>query len=158
MFFPRKQNNAVSVRNPFWEMDRLQRDMSRLFDLTLPGMSADTDAALFSGNWAPAVDVVDTKDAVLVKAELPGLTKDDIDVTIENGVLTIRGEKKGATEHKDGEYVRCERYYGTFYRAFTLPSSVNAEKVDAKFNNGVLELAIQKKEEARPRQVKIDVK
>lgn len=156
VFLPRKQNNVI-MRNPFWELERLHRDMSRIFD---PIMSGETeqDASLWAGNWSPAVDVLEQKDAILVKADLPGMRREDIDVSIENNVLSIRGEKKHDAEHKEGDVIRCERYYGTFHRAFTLPSSVDPQKVQAQFHDGVLELQIAKKEEAKPRQIKVDVK
>lgn len=153
---PHKQSNVV-WRSPFYELERLQREMSRLFDRPYPE-SGEANTSLLEGFWSPAVDVVDREDAILVRADLPGISREDIDVTIENNVLTIRGEKKQEKEDKSGEYVRSERYYGSFHRAFTLPSSVNPEKVSAKFDKGVLELSIAKKEEAKPRQIKIDVK
>ncbi len=155
-FLPRKQNNVI-LRNPFWEFEKLHRDMSRIFDPIVSG-ETDQDVSLWAGSWSPAVDVLDQKDAIVVKADLPGLSKEDIDVTIENNVLAIRGEKKHEEKHKDGDVIRSERYYGSFHRAFTLPSSVDPQKVQAKFQDGVLELEIAKKEEARPKQIKVDVK
>ncbi|MBF0121953.1 MAG: Hsp20/alpha crystallin family protein [Candidatus Omnitrophica bacterium] len=153
---PRKQHNVV-LRNPFWEFEKFHRDMSRIFDQGISG-DTDQDVSLWAGAWSPAVDVMDQKDAILVKADLPGLTKDDIDVVIENNVLSIRGEKKHREEQKEGDVIRSERYYGSFHRAFTLPSTVDAQKVQAKFQDGVLELQIAKKEEAKPKQIKVDVK
>ncbi|MBF0595327.1 MAG: Hsp20/alpha crystallin family protein [Candidatus Omnitrophica bacterium] len=138
-------------------MEKIQRDFNRLLDASIPG-KGDHDVSLLDGYWSPAVDVVETKDSVVVKVDLPGLKKDDIDVSIENNVLTIRGEKKHDVEHREGDVLRAERYFGSFYRAFTLPSSVDAQKVNAKFENGVLELSVLKKEEAKPKQIKIDVK
>jgi len=155
-FLPRKQQNAL-WRNPFYELEKLHREMNHIFEPSFP-VASDTHASLLEGFWSPAVDVVDKKDEIIVKADLPGLQREDIDVTIENNVLTIRGEKKREEEHKDGDVVRCERYYGSFQRAFTLPSSVSPDKVQAKFNDGVLELVIAKREEAKLKQVKIDVK
>lgn len=154
-FFPRRQNSVA--RNPFWELDKIHRDMARIFDMPISA-DADNDVSLWAGAWSPAVDVLDKKDAIVVRADLPGMTKDDIDVSIENNVLIIRGEKKHEAEHQDGDVVRSERYYGSFHRAFSLPSTVSPEKVDAKFKDGVLELAIAKKEEAKPRQIKVEVK
>jgi HSP20 family protein len=156
MFLVPRQNQSVVWRSPFAEIDRLHREMGRLFD-GLPA-AVDKDTALFCGAWSPAVDVIDQKDAILVKADLPGLSKDDLDVSIENNVLTIRGEKKEESNQKDGEVVRAERYYGMFQRTFTLPTSVDPSKVEAKFRDGVLELKITKKEEAKPRQIKVEVK
>ena len=155
-FLPRKQNSVI-VRNPFWEFEKLHRDMSRIFDQGISG-EADQDVSLWAGAWSPVVDVLDQKDVIVVKADLPGLSKDDIDVVIENNVLSIRGEKKHKEEHKDGDVIRSERYYGSSHRAFTLPSTVDPQKVQAKFQDGVLELQIAKKEEAKPKQIKVEVK
>jgi HSP20 family protein len=153
---PRKQVNPI-WRSPFYEMDKLHKEINRLFDFGYPGHSG-SDVSLLDGVWAPAVDVVEKKDSIVVKADLPGLTKEDISVSIENNILTISGEKKLEQEHKDGDVVRSERYYGSFNRAFTLPSTVDPNKVNAKFESGVLELTLTKKEEAKPRQIRIDVK
>ncbi|MBF0387823.1 MAG: Hsp20/alpha crystallin family protein [Candidatus Omnitrophica bacterium] len=151
------QNQTVVWKNPFFEMEKLHRDLNHFFEGSLPGKGG-AESSLLAGCWSPAVDVVDTKEKVIVKVDLPGLKKEDIDVSIENGVLTIRGEKKQEIEHKNGDVLRSERYYGSFYRAFTLPSSVDAGKVNARFEDGVLELSVLKKEESKPRQIKIDVK
>ena len=156
VFLSRNQHNAA-WRNPFYEMERLQREMNRFLDPMLSA-SRDGSASLLDGFWSPAVDVVDKEDSIVVKADLPGLAREDVDVSIENNVLTIRGEKKRGQELLDGEVIRAERYYGGFYRAFTLPSTADADKIQASFNNGVLELVILKKEEAKPKQIKIDVK
>jgi HSP20 family protein len=153
---PRKQNIQV-WRSPFYEMDKLHKEINRLFDFAYPGTDG-AGASLLDGVWAPAVDVLEHKDSIVVKADLPGLTKEDVNVSIENNILTISGEKKLEQEHKDGDAVRLERYYGSFNRAFTLPSTVDVNKVNAKFENGVLELTLTKKEEAKPRQIRIDVK
>lgn len=153
---PRKQNNFV-CRSPFYEMDKLHKEINRLFDFGYPGTTG-ADASLLDGVWAPAVDVVEKKDSIVVKADLPGLAKEDINVSIENNILTISGEKKLEQENKEGDVVRMERYYGSFNRAFTLPSTVDPGKVNARFENGVLELTLTKKEEAKPRQIRIDVK
>lgn len=154
MIVPRKSN--AGWKNPLYELDRFQRDLNRFFDL---GHSmADQDNSLMSSCWIPAVEVIDHKDSVIVRAELPGLDREDIEVTIENNVLSIRGEKKQEQEQKEAEVVRSERYYGVFHRAFTLPSSVDSARVNAKFHNGVLELMIAKKEDAKPRQIRVEVK
>lgn len=155
-FLPRK-HNSCEIRNPLWEMDKLHRDMARVFDLAFPG-TVDNDVSLWAGAWSPAVDVLDRKNAIVVKADLPGLSREDIDVSIENNVLMIKGEKKSGADHKEGDVVRSERYYGSFHRAFTLPASVSPDKVEARFKDGVLELVIAKKEEAKPRQIKVEVR
>ncbi len=153
---PRNQNSII-WRSPFYELEKIHREMNRFFEPAVSS-NAGVDGSLLDGFWSPCVDVIDRKEAIVVKADLPGLTKEDISVSIDNNVLTISGEKKHEHEEKDGDVVRSERYYGGFHRAFTLPSSVDPEKVNAKFENGVLELALTKKEEAKPRQIRIDVK
>ena len=108
--------------------------------------------------WMPPVDIFQTGDHELVlKAELPDMTREDIDVTVENFVLTLKGEKKVDGEVKDEQYHHAERRYGTFARSFSLPHTVDTAKVAAEYKNGVLTVRIPLREEARPRQVKIDV-
>lgn len=107
--------------------------------------------------WLPVVDVRETPDELLVQAELPGLSKDDVDVRVENGVLTISGERKQefVQGKEDGDYHLVERRYGRFERSFTLPRTVDPEKVEARFENGVLGISVPKVATAKPRQVKI---
>lgn len=157
MGFLINKTNDLIRHNPFNDLERMHRHMNHLLDFTFPGLGGH-DTSLLEGYWVPAIDVHDKTNEIIVTADLPGLSKDDIDIVIENNVLTIRGEKKYDASNKEGEAIRMERYYGSFYRAFTLPASVDANKVNAKFNNGVLELTIAKKEEARQKQIKIDVK
>ncbi len=111
------------------------------------------------GLWAPAVDVRETNDEIHVMAELPGLKPEDVSVTVENGVLTISGEKKHEVQEgkEEGNYYLFERRYGRFERSFTLPRTVNADQVNARFRDGVLTIVLPKAEEARPRKVQIEV-
>jgi len=111
-----------------------------------------------TGIWSPRVDIFDEKDQICVKVDIPGLEKDQIDITAEEGVLTIKGEKKEEKEIKEKDCVRSERYYGSFHRSFTLPAGADTGKVDASYKNGVLEVKIPKKEEAKTKQVKVDIK
>lgn len=137
--FPSIWRDLFNVRNEF----------DRLFDRLGP---EGTD---FSG-WVPTVDVRETNDALLIEAELPGLTPDDVDVRVENGVLTISGEKRREVEkEKDDSYRLVERCYGRFERSFTLPRGVDAEKVSAEFSNGVLTVSLPKAETAKPRKIEI---
>ena len=106
--------------------------MNQLFDFSLT-RSPWGDTTLLGGQWAPAVDVYDSKDNLLVKAELPGLTKDEIEVSIHDGNLVLKGEKKKDSEIKEEKYFKTERYYGCFFRTIPLPSAVDANKVDAKY-------------------------
>jgi len=108
--------------------------------------------------WMPPVDIFQTGDHELVlKAELPDMTRDDIDITVENFVLTIKGEKKAVSEVKDDQYHHIERRYGTFSRSFSLPQTVDSNRVSAEYKNGVLTVRLPLREEARPRSIKVDV-
>jgi HSP20 family protein len=109
-------------------------------------------------NWMPPVDIYQNGEHELVlKAEIPGMNRDDIEITVENFVLTIKGEKKFATEVKEEQYHHVERRYGSFSRSFSLPQTVDASKVGAEYKNGVLTVRLPLREEARPRQIKVEV-
>jgi HSP20 family protein len=107
--------------------------------------------------WSPSVDIFETEDEVLLKADVPGVEMKDVDVQLENGTLTLRGERKFHNETKEGGFHRVERSYGSFARYFTLPDTVNAEAVKADYKNGVLTVKLPKKEVAKPRQIKVNV-
>lgn len=139
----------------FEDFGDIQREMNRLFDFTLPLALKKGNGASFE---APAVDILDEKDQIRVKADLPGMKKEDIEVSAENNMLTIRGEKKEEKEVKEKDYVRSERYYGAFHRSFTLPAGIDAQKVNATYKDGVLEILLPKKEEAKSKQAKIEIK
>ena len=111
-----------------------------------------------SGIWVPPVDIYQNGEHELVlKAELPDMTRDEIDITVENGTLTIKGEKKVSTDVKEEQFHRIERRYGSFSRTFTLPQTVDTSKVAADYRNGVLTIRLPQREEAKPRQIKVDV-
>ena len=110
------------------------------------------------GAWNPAVDIYDKGAEVVIHAEVPGMKKEDIDVHVENNVLTIRGKKERKEEVKEDGYFRTERSYGTFSRSFSLPSTVNVSKIVAEYKEGVLTLALPKADEAKPRQIEVKVK
>ena len=138
----------------FEDLEDFQREMNRLFDIGLRRPLKANGGSL----WGPAVDIVDEKDQIRVKAELPGLKKEDIEVNVENDVLSIKGEKKEEKETRERDYIRSERYYGAFHRAFTLPSSVDSARVNAAYKGGLLEITLPKKEGAKPKQTKVDIK
>ncbi len=121
-------------------------------------MVAEGDEDLMRGAWAPAVDIHDTGEGFVVTADLPGVKKEDIVIDLKDGTLTIKGEKKFEEKVPKENYIRIERSYGRFVRSFSLPNNVDAEKIKATFNNGILDLQIPKKEEAKPKQITIDVK
>jgi HSP20 family protein len=106
-------------------------------------------------SWAPAVDIVETPEHYEVRAELPGVKKEDVDISVENNVLTLRGERKFEKDEPKESFHRIERAYGSFVRSFTLPTRVNPEQVQAKFDTGVLTILIPKAAEARPRRIEI---
>jgi HSP20 family protein len=141
----------VRWRDPFREFAQLQDRINRVF--------SDGDAGLLtSGTWVPPVDIYQNGDhEVVLKAELPDMTREDIDITVDNGTLTIRGEKKLSNEVKEESFRRIERRYGTFSRSFSLPQTVDAAKVGAEYKNGVLTVRLPLREEAKPRQIKVDV-
>ncbi len=141
------------VRDPFWkEFNTLSGRFNRLFDLP---REENNDSL---GAWNPAVDIYDKGAEVVIHAEVPGMKKEDIDVHVENNVLTIRGKKERKEEVKEDGYFRTERSYGTFSRSFSLPSTVNVSKIVAEYKEGVLTLALPKADEAKPRQIEVSVK
>jgi len=141
-----------------WDSSRdvaaLQEGMSRM----LEGFYIRPQEDLTRGAWVPAVDIYSNGQHELVlKAELPDMTREDIDINIENFVLTIRGEKKASTDVKDEQYHHTERRYGTFSRSFSLPQTIDPNKVAAEYKQGVLTVRLPLREEAKPRQVKVNV-
>ncbi len=139
------------------DLDTMQKRMNRLFNDFFSGREGDGDE-LMAGAWSPAVDVVEHDDSFVIEAELPGMNKDDIKISVTNDVLTIRGEKKIEKEDKKKNYHRMERSYGSFSRTFALPGNVKADKVDAEFKNGILTVTVPKSEEAKPKQIDVKVK
>lgn len=136
------------------EFDTFQREIDRMFDRFRGGIVDDGTTSTF----LPAVDIIEEKDEYIVKLELPGVNKNDVKITVQNDILTIKGEKKSEHESKDKNYHRMERAYGVFQRSFTLPSSVNSDKIDASYNNGVLTITLPKVEEAKPKEIEVKVK
>jgi HSP20 family protein len=112
----------------------------------------------FSSYWTPAVDIAEQENEYLVKMELPGVNKEDVKISLESNILTIRGEKKQEKEEKNKSLHRVERSYGSFQRSFTLPTSVKNDKIDAFFEDGVLSVTLPKMEEAKPKQIEVKVK
>jgi HSP20 family protein len=139
--------------NPFQQLQSLQDDINRLFS-TGTGSSWDNQA-LGRGVWTPQVDIYETKDQILLDAELPGMNKEDIHLTFENNVLTLSGERRFEKDVEGQNYHRVERSYGSFTRSFTLPNTVSWEGITAEYRNGVLHLSLQKKEEVKARQIEI---
>ncbi len=138
------------------EMRRMWREMDRMFDNFFRGSESE-EAEHPLTRWSPDVDIHETEDSFVVKAELPGLTKDDVKITLRDDVLTIRGEKKQEKETKKENYHRIERNYGAFHRSFTLPTSVRSDKIEATYEDGVLTLTLPKVEEAEPKEIEVKV-
>ncbi len=143
--------------DPFMDLEKIQMEMNKLFNTSLT-RERGRDAGLLDGAWSPAVDIYDSKENILIKADIPGLSKEDIEVTVHGDTLVIKGEKKHEKEVKEKDYIRTERFYGNFQRAIRLPAEVETNKVDATYKNGVLELVLPKNEKAKPKQIKLDIK
>jgi HSP20 family protein len=135
----------------------MQREINRMFDSFFRGATRE-DSGLDAVSWTPAVDVAEQDDAFVVKMELPGVTKEDVKITMQENTLTVRGEKKQEKESKESNIHRVERSYGAFQRSFTLPSSVKAEKIDASYQDGILSILLPKAEEAKPKLIDVKVK
>jgi HSP20 family protein len=140
---------------PFGELSPFRKEMDRLWNRFLGETSF---AKTFDEMWSPSVDISETKDNFVVKAELPGLEAKDVNVSISGDILTIKGEKKAEEEEKDEHYHRVERYSGSFQRVFQLPSGVKADKIEATFDKGVLKVTLPKVEEAKKKEIEVKVK
>ena len=149
------QTGGLARWDPFSDLRDTRREMDRLFGSLFGATPANMAAA--EGVWSPAVDIYETKEAFLVKAELPGMKQEDIQITIVDSTLTLKGERKREDEVREEGYTRVERAYGTFQRALALPSTVDAAKVRARYKDGVLEIELPKKEEAKPKEIKVQL-
>jgi HSP20 family protein len=143
---------AITHWDPFREVVALQNRFHSL----LGGLN-EGESPLTTASFVPAVDVYEDAAKVVLKLEVPGIEEKDLDVRVENHTLTVKGERKFEKEEKEENFHRIERRYGSFYRAFTLPNTVDTENVDAKYNAGVLKLELKKKPEAQPKQIKVNV-
>jgi HSP20 family protein len=141
--------------DPFREMASLQERMNRIFS-DFRARSPLGEEEITQGAWAPPVDIYETTESIVLEAELPGITKDDIVVEVKDNTLTLKGDKRFEREVKEENYHRVERSYGSFQRVFTLPSTVQQDRVKAKFKDGILEITLPKVEEAKPKQIKVE--
>jgi HSP20 family protein len=139
--------------DPFREMSSLQERMNRLFDESRDRGTAEDVA---QGAWVPPIDIHETPESLVLKAELPGLKREDIQIELQDSTLVLKGEKRFEKDVNEENYHRIERSYGSFQRSFTLPGMIKQDGVKAKFTDGVLEITLPKVEEAKPRQVKVD--
>src|SRR6202790_2172705 len=138
---------------PFRGAATLQEQVNRLFGNALEHSGEESNLTA----WAPAVDIYETEHELVVKADLPDIDPKDLDIRVENNILTIRGERKFEKKVNEDNYLRVERAYGTFSRSFALANSVNPDGIKADYQNGVLTLVIPKREEAKPKQIKVNV-
>jgi HSP20 family protein len=146
---------VIARWDPFREFSTLQDRMNRLFRESY-GPEA-RDESLTTSQFAPPVDVYEDEHNVVLKVEVPGIDEKDIDVRVENNVLTVHGERKVEKEEKEENFRRIERQYGSFTRTFTLPSTVDAEKIQADYDKGILKIVLPKKAEAKPKSIKVNV-
>jgi HSP20 family protein len=148
---------GLRILDPWRDFGTLQERINRMFDETMRALSPQGGEELERGAWMPAVDIHETDDEYVVKADLPGLKKEDIQIDLKDSTLTLKGEKRFEEKVSKDNYIRTERAYGTFVRSFTLPHNVDSEKIKASYKDGVLELTLPKKEEAKPKQIKVEV-
>lgn len=145
---------ALARFDPFRDLMELQHRINRLFEETSRGGREELTRTV----WSPSVDIYEEPAAIVIEADLPGMSKDQVTVNLKNNVLTIQGERKLEHEEKRDNYHRIERAYGSFTRSFTIPSNINTEQIEAEFKDGVLRIQLPKREEAKPKQVTVRVK
>jgi HSP20 family protein len=144
---------SITRYDPFRDLKTLQDEVNRLFSTNFSRSFADEGIA--RGAWTPNVDIYENKDEIILEAELPGMNREDFELTIENNVLTLRGERRFEKKDDSDNYHRVERSYGSFTRSFTLPQTVSPENVTAEYKNGVLRVALRKREEVKARRIEI---
>ena len=148
---------AIVRFEPFRELVTLQDRMNRLFSESYRAQQGSEDDWALGGTWAPAVDIYEHENNIVIKAELPGVDPKDVDIRLDNNVLTVNGERKLDHEVKKENYHRVERSYGAFTRSFTLPTTVDPSGIKAEYRDGVLRVTLPKREEAKPKQIQISV-
>src|SRR5919106_4154031 len=139
--------------DPFRDLRTLQEEVNRLFSTNLT--RAFGDEGIGRGAWAPSVDIYENKDQIVLEAELPGMKQDDFELTVENNVITLRGERQFEKKEDSDNYHRVERSYGSFTRSFTLPQTVSAEGANAEYRNGVLRVTLPKREDTKARRIQV---
>ncbi len=151
---------TLTHRDPWRGIPSMRDRMAHLFGETLPGFFDEEAENALTATWRPSVDVFEEEDRILLKAELPGMTAEDVEITVANGHLMLKGEKTLEREEtrENGHYRRVECQYGAFYRTFLLPSAVEEDKIEAHFVNGVLEIVLAKAEMAKPKHIEVEIK
>ncbi|HWN97480.1 MAG TPA: Hsp20/alpha crystallin family protein [Methylomirabilota bacterium] len=151
----RWQRPEMNVWSPFRHLSTLRDEIDRLFDSPLNALTNDSQQ--FLNGWLPTLDLHEDKDHLVLKAELPGMKKEDIDISLHGDVLTLSGERKEEENYEKAETYRAERFLGRFQRTLTLPFAVNASKVQASYKDGILTVTLPKAEEAKPKQIQVKV-
>jgi HSP20 family protein len=146
---------AITRWRPFRDVVSVQDEMNRLFEDIVGHRPARVHWT--NGDWNPSVDVTEDKESVVVKAEMPGMKKDDVKISVQDNVLTLKGEKKQEKEEKESDYHRIERSYGSFCRSFELPTAVRTDKIKANYKDGVLSITLPKTEEVKPKEIPISI-
>lgn len=144
---------SITRYDPFRDLKTLQDEVNRLFSTNFSRGFGDEGIA--RGAWTPSVDIFENKDEIVLEAELPGMNREDFELTIENNVLTLRGERRFEKKDEADNYHRVERAYGSFTRSFTLPQTVSGEGATAEYKNGVLRVVLRKREEVKARRIEI---
>jgi len=148
---------ALLKWDPFKDLLTIQERMNRLFDETLSKVRL-SDQDIRGGGWSPPVDIYETEEHVILKAELPGMDKKDIEVEAKDNILTLKGERRFEKNVQEENYHRMERSYGNFQRVFTLPYKVNEEGIKARYHNGILEIVLMKVREQKPKYIKVEAR
>jgi HSP20 family protein len=146
---------AIVKYNPFRELRTMQDQMNRMLDMA---WNREFGEELKEGMWQPPVDIYEDEHSVIIKAEVPDVEQKDIEVKIENGTLTLRGERKHSSDIRKENYYRVERYFGQFQRSFSLPQTIDQDKVQATCDKGILTITLPKREETKPKPISIEVK
>ena len=149
--------NTMTTWNPLRDLEDMHDRLLRTFGLGATRRGADDRQSLTTAEWAPSVDITEDEHAYLIKAELPEVNKDDVKVTVENGVVTIKGERKFEKEEKNKKYHRIERSYGSFMRSFSMPDEADPNQVSADFKDGLLLVRLAKSEEKKPKYIEVAV-
>jgi HSP20 family protein len=144
---------SISRWDPFRDLSKVQEQMNRFLGDSFLRRANDSSLT----TWAPEVDIHETEDALVLEVDLPGMEEKDLDIRVENNMLTVRGDRKFEKKVSEENYLRVERAYGSFSRSFSLPQTIDAESIKADYRNGVLTIRVPKREEAKPRQVKVNV-
>jgi HSP20 family protein len=143
---------AMSRWDPFRELSSIQNELNRLFGRTF---GVEEGEEIRAAAWVPPVDVAETQDRFVITAELPGVKPEDVDISVENSILRIRGERRFYDEQKEDDFHRIERRFGSFARSITLPPTADSDSIQASFDAGVLRIEVPKREEAKPRKIQV---